>query len=102
LEQIYREYRDQGLQVIAIDEERDTEGAQGFIEAEGLTYLFLENGRGDEEIVRRVFGVRSFPTSFLVGPDGKIMYAHLGFQKGDEEHIEDRIRELLEGSFIGS
>ena len=55
----------------------------------------LENAEEDEEIVGSIFKVRSFPSSFLINRDGKVMYFHLGFEPGDEEHLEEEILELL-------
>ena len=95
LEPIYRKYKDQGLSIIAIDSQRDAEGARKFIEENELTFNMIENGEGDEEVVRAIFGVISFPTTFLIGKDGKIRYCHVDFSEGDEVKIEEQIVELL-------
>jgi len=42
-----------------------------------------------------VFGVQSFPTSFLIDREGRVMYSHLGFEAGDEEHLAEEIESLL-------
>ncbi len=95
LQPLYETYRDRGFEVVAIERQRDTERATKFIEENGLTYTFLENGEGDDEVVRAVFGVRGFPTSFLVDRDGMIRYYHLGFEEGDEDTIAKEIESLL-------
>lgn len=93
LQPLYEKYKDQGLEIVAIDAKQDTERATKFIEKHGLTYTLLENN--DDDLVREVFGVRSFPTSFIIDRSGKIMYFHLGFEEGDEEKIEKEILSLL-------
>ena len=95
LEPLYQKYKDQGLAVVAIEAARDTEGATTFIEENKLTYTCLENGEGEGDVVRSVFGVRSFPTSYLIDRDGRIMFYHLGFSEGDEEKLEKEILTLL-------
>jgi len=95
LQPLYETYKDRGFEVVAIERQRDTERATKFIEENGLTYTFLENGEGDDEVVRAVYGVRSFPTSFLVDRDGMIRYYHLGFEEGDEEKMAKEIESLL-------
>ncbi len=95
LQPLYEKYRDQGLDVVAVEAKRDSERATKFIEEKGLTYTLLENGEGDGEVVETVFGVRSFPTSFLISRDGKVLYFHLGFEDGDQAKIEDEILTLL-------
>ena len=95
LQPLHEAYRDQGLEVIAVEAYRDTKRAQKFIEDKGLTYTFLENGEGDEDVVQSIFGVRGYPTSFVIDRDGRIMYAHLGFEPGDEVTLEEEIQSLL-------
>ncbi len=95
LQPLYEQYKDQGFEIIAVDAKRDTERATKFIEEKGLTYTMLENGEESDEIVGSMFKVRSFPSSFLIDRDGKVMYFHLGFEAGDEEHLEEQIKTLL-------
>jgi peroxiredoxin len=95
LQPLFESYRDQGFEIVAVEAFRDTKRAQKLIEEKGLTYTFLENGEEDAEFVQSVFGVRGYPTSFVIDRDGRIMYAHLGFEPGDEATLEEEIRSLL-------
>ena len=95
LEPLHQSYKDKGLTIVAIERSRDTERAKKFIAENKLTYQFLENGEGDAEVVRKVFGVTTFPTSFLVDREGRVMRVHVGFEAGDEKELEAQIRELL-------
>jgi len=96
LEPLYQKYRDQGLAIIAIEGTRNRKGAEKFINENNLTYSFLENSEKDQEVVRSVFGVSGFPTTFLADKNGKILFAHLDFEEGDENMIEKEILALLE------
>ncbi len=95
LEPLYKTYNDKGLAIVAVERSRDTERAKQLIADNSLTYAFLENGEGDAEVVRSVFGVTLFPTSFLIDREGRVVYVHRGFEAGDEEELEAQIRELL-------
>ena len=95
LQPLYETYRDQGFEIIAVERMRDTERAEKFIAKHGLTYTLVENGENEEEVVRAVFGVRSFPTSMIIGRDGRVMFYHLGFEEGDEERMAEEIERLL-------
>ncbi len=95
LQPLYEQYKDQGFEVIAVEAKRDTERATKFIEEKGLTYTMLENGEDDAEVVASIFKVRSFPSSFVIDRNGRVMFFHLGFEAGDEEHLEEEIKTLL-------
>jgi peroxiredoxin len=97
LEPLYDEYKDKGFSVVAVEGRRDSERAQKFIKDKDLTYTFLETGADDADVVRNVFKVHSYPTSFLVDGSGKIIYVHVGFSRGDEETLEKEINTLLAG-----
>ena len=96
LQPLYEKYQARGLNVVAIDGMRDTEGAKKFIAEHGLSYTMLETGEGDADVVRETFGIGGFPTSYLIDADGRIVQYHLGFEEGDEVALEQEIVKLLE------
>lgn len=95
LQPLYEKYKDQGFSVVAVDGKRQTDLAQKFIEKHGLTYTALENGEDEAEIVKNLFKVQGYPTSFLIDREGRIMFSHIGFEAGDEEHLAEDIERLL-------
>jgi peroxiredoxin len=92
---LFEKYEDQGFEVVAVETKGQTERATKFIEENGLTYTMLQNGEGDAEVAKKTFNVLYHPSSFLIDRDGKVMYYHLGFEAGDEEHLEKEINTLL-------
>jgi thioredoxin-related protein len=94
---LHEQYKDQGLSIVAIEAKRDRERAEKFISDKKMTYTFLETGEEESDIVRNLFGVRSFPTTFLMDENGKIIFVHVGFSRGDEVKIESEIKQLLAG-----
>jgi peroxiredoxin len=95
LQTLYDTYKDQGFNVVVVDGKRMTDLATKFIEKNGLTYTALENGEDEAEVVKNIFMVQSFPTSFLIDREGRVMYSHVGFEPGDEEHLAEEIESLL-------
>ena len=94
LQTLFEKYNDQGLEIVAVEAMHDTERATKFIEKTGLTYTLLEDHEEDG-IVGNLFDVHSFPTSYLIDREGRVMYFHLGFEEGDEKEIEEQIKTLL-------
>jgi len=95
LEPLWQKYQDQGFTVIAIESQQDTEGALEFIAEYGLTYPMVEDLEGDDNVCADKLQISGFPTSYLVDRSGQIMYAHTGFEEGDEVKLEEEIKKLL-------
>jgi len=95
LQPLYETYKDQGFNVVVVDGKADTERAVKFIEKHGLTYTALENGEDGADVAKNTFMVSGYPTSFLIDREGRVMYSHLGFEAGDEEHLAEEIESLL-------
>jgi peroxiredoxin len=93
LETLWRKYRGQGVAVVAVEAVGDRERAVKFIGEKKLSFALLENDESND-VVRDKYGVRSFPTSFMIDREGKIIYCHVGFEPGDEEKLEKEIVEL--------
>ena len=96
LEPLWQKYKDQGLTVIAIESNQDTEQALEFIAEHNLTYPMLEDVEGDDNVVANKLQIYGFPTSYLVDRNGKVMFSHIGFDEGDEVKIEKEILQLLD------
>lgn len=95
LERLYRNLQKEGLSVIAVEKSRDTVRAREFVRSAGLGFHLVEDGDGDAAVAHRVFRVSGVPASFLVDREGRVNYAHVGFQAGDEVLYERELRELL-------
>ncbi len=95
LEPLYQKYSNQGLGIVAVESQRDRDRATKFVADNNLTYPFLENGEGEDEFVYDTFAVNSFPTTYLIDADGKILYVHVGFDEGDEEKLAKEIERIL-------
>jgi hypothetical protein len=95
LETLWQKYRDKGLSVVAVEAFRDREGALELINQENLTYHLLENLEGEGEVVAATFRVFGFPSTFVIDGEGKVMFFHFGFAKGDEVKIEKEILKLI-------
>ena len=95
LEPLWQKYQEQGVQVVAIESERDTERAVEFIAENDLTYHLLEDYEGDDNVLASKLEIFGFPTSYLVDREGRILYSHIGFEEGDEVQLEEEIKRLL-------
>ena len=86
LSNLYKTYRDQGLEIVAFSFEEAAQLAnptrlRAFIERYDLDYTFLLAGVPDElgEKVPQAVNLNAFPTTFILGRDGRVRAVHAGF-----------------------
>lgn len=76
VERISREYKDQGLVVLAVNTGEDRDTVQAFLKATPMAYPAL---LGDEAGILKDYRVTAYPTFVLIGADGKIAAYEIGF-----------------------
>jgi peroxiredoxin len=76
--------------MVGINLSEDSLTVKNFVEDYGVTYDILRDK--DRQIERR-FGLRQYPTTFFIKPDGTIMEVYVGGMT--EQAISERINKLL-------
>jgi thiol-disulfide isomerase/thioredoxin len=86
LEALYREYRDRGVEIVALDFEEaeqqgDFERARAFLKKYRIDYTYLIAGAPDElhEKITQAVNLNTWPATFFVGRDGRVKAVHAGF-----------------------
>ena len=93
LEPLWKKYRDKGFSIVAVEATQDRARAVEFIEKYNLSYHLLE-AEEEKLVVKKQFGIKWFPTSYLIDREGRIMICHVGFRAGDEIELEREILKL--------
>ncbi len=92
MKQIQQSYRDQGLEVVAINLDKDRQLAKDFLSKMDVNFIVAYDESGDSASQYRL---RGMPGSYLIDRDGKLVAAHIGFRDKDKAGIENAIRNLL-------
>ena len=86
LQSLYARHRTQGLEIVALDFEQadqlaDPKRLRAFIARYGLGYTVLLGGQPKEvnDKLPQAVGLNAWPTTFIIGRDGKVRGAHVGF-----------------------
>ena len=90
--EMHEKYKDQGLEVIAVNVDNPIEDGLEFLLDTPLNFLIPQDPEGD---VAEMFGVIGMPSSYLISPDGQVRLVHMGFRNGDIDIIEDEIEKVL-------
>ncbi len=104
LSALYRKYRDKGLEIVSLSFEEADQLAnptrlRAFIDTYGLEYTVLLPGEPDEleEKVPQAVNLNAFPTTFVLGRDGRVRAVHAGFPSpGSGEFYSKAEREIIQ------
>ncbi len=86
LEELYRKYHSDGFEIVALDfEEPDQKQTlarlHSFLQKYAITYTYLLAGEPAQlsEKVPQAVNLNAWPTSFLLGRDGRVQFVETGF-----------------------
>lgn len=92
LEQVYEEWSDQGLVVLAINEGESSAQVREFVQSYGLTFPVLLDTRG---AVAQAYNPQEFlPTSFFIDRDGVVQVKIVGAFPG-KAAIENNLSKII-------
>jgi peroxiredoxin len=92
MRQMQATYGPLGLQVVAISVDARRGDAERFLAAAPVNFTIAFDPAGDTP---KAYAIKAMPSSFLIGPDGRVVLAHAGFREDDKAGLEERIRAAL-------
>lgn len=91
----YADWQDEtGMKVIAvsIDQAQNINKVKPLVDGEGWEYEVLLD---PNSAFLRAMGVRTIPHVFIIDGKGKIVESRSGYTEGSEQHVIEKIRELV-------
>ncbi len=92
LERLYQGLRSQGFTVLAVNVDEASELAFEFLQKYPASFPVLHDPVGDTP---RRYGIKGMPTAFILDREGRVLYVHEGFRKGDGQEIERLLTEAI-------
>ncbi len=95
INEVYADWQDEtGVKVVAIsiDEAQNAQKVKPMVDAAGWEYEVLLDPNSD---FRRAMGVNMIPHVFVIDGDGKIAESRSGYTEGGEQHLIEKVKELL-------
>lgn len=86
----YEQYKDKGFDILGISLDNKKDAWTGAISSMGLDWHHLSDLQGWKNAGAQMYGIRSIPSTLLVGPDGTIVARDLRGQA-----LDDKLAELL-------
>lgn len=91
----YEDWEDEtGVEFIAvsIDDAQDADKVRSLVLSNDWPFRVLLDPNED---LRRALGAQLVPYTFIVDGKGNVVYSHAGYNDGDEAHLIDQIREIV-------
>lgn len=90
LDKLYQKYQERGFTLITIasDDAKTSSKIKPLVKSRSFTFPV---GTDPERKIGNAYSVRNYPTSYLIGRDGKILSVAQGYRPGDEKKLEEEI-----------
>jgi thiol-disulfide isomerase/thioredoxin len=92
LEVLRRALRAEPFVVLAVNVGEDARAARRFVQVAGVGFTVLLDR--DREAMRE-WGAQALPTTFVIGPDGRIRYRHVGARDWSSDAVRGAIRRMM-------
>ena len=94
MEKLHREFRDRGLEIVAVNFREEKDEIQKFLQELGLTFTVLLDKDGK---VSEQYGVWSLPLSYVINRKHEFVGKALGSREWDSKEGKNFFRALLDG-----
>lgn len=94
MNKLQRKFQSQNFSIVAINVDEDPAQAQRFLQHTPANFPIVFDPKGT---LPAKFQVKAMPTSFLIDPNGNIVWQHQGFLPKDAFQIEQLIQQKLRG-----
>lgn len=85
LQSLHEKFASRGLHVIGIDPyDKDADDLKKFLSKRGVTYTILLS----EKDLPKEYKVSGYPTMYLIGKNGEVLYSQSGYGEGTEDKLE--------------
>ncbi|MFH1009737.1 MAG: redoxin domain-containing protein [bacterium] len=94
IDKFFQENKRPNVKVFGInvwERQKDPEKVKSFVKSNGFKFPILF---GDDKVASN-YGVKSIPTLFVIQPDGKIAYRHVGYNPNIMETLTWQVDEIL-------
>jgi thiol-disulfide isomerase/thioredoxin len=93
LDRLYTEYRDRGVEVVAVSFDEDRAALEEFLARIPVGFPVLWD-KGGAALAEKM-DITRLPTTLVIDRDGVVRAVHLGFEKGEAGALEKELRRAL-------
>ena len=98
MERLYQEFREKGLEIVAVNFMESRDLVQAFAEEQKLTYPMLLDSRAE---IAEQYGVMRLPETVLIGRNGEVIAKTIGYKDWYKDDVRGLVAALLDGEKAG-
>jgi len=87
-----KEFKSKGLQVIAVNLDENIDDAYGFLEKVPANFMLVQDAN---QQCAKDLELKAMPTSYLIDRKGVVRHIHLGFRSGEVGDMQSLLKQLL-------
>lgn len=95
MNKLQNQLQQQNFTVVAVNVDEQISDAKTFLTNTAANFPVIFDNQGT---LPEKFGVQAMPTSFLLNPQGEIVWKHQGFLPKDAVHIQNAIQQKMQGA----
>jgi peroxiredoxin len=92
MNRLYDEFKDRGLEFIAVDMQEKPEDVEKFVADGGYTFPVALDQRGSTSMI---YGIQSIPTTFIIDKEGNVAAAAIGAREWNSAAVHAVIEYLV-------
>lgn len=92
---LFERFRGRGLRVLAVSVDEHEDDVRAFLTRHPMPFDVV---RGDDPAFLKQLGVDTMPSLWIVGPDGRILGRHAGFEAHDRVDLERSVLRALDST----
>lgn len=92
MNQMHKDLSSKGLKIVAVNVDSDASDAEAFLRELPAEFLIVFDPEGKMAKKRQLMGM---PSSYFYGPDGTLLFSHVGFNESDKAGLRNKIEALL-------
>lgn len=99
MKRLQSRYKNEGLQIVAVSVDNEADAAEKFLARYQPNFEIVADPDGT---LAKQYQLLAMPSSYLIGPQGEILWSHKGFRKRDQQVLEEKIQTALKTSLSPS
>lgn len=94
MESLYKKYASRGLEIVAVNVDKDHKAALKFLDECRSTFPIVYDSTGS---LAKLYNLQTMPSSFIYDRDGHLVESHRGFKLEEQDSLERTIQQQLGG-----